>query len=125
MKLAALSLIVPDYQAGLQFFCTRLGFTLIDNVDQGLKRWVTIRAPDGGPLLVLSRVENPTQTAAIGNQCGGRVWLFLETDDFARDAAIITAAGGVFEEEPRVEPYGKVAVWQDPFGNRWDLIQRA
>ena len=63
------------------------------------------------------------QRAAIGNQCGGRVWLFLQTDDFAASAARITAAGGTFEAAARVEPYGTVAVWRDTFGNRWDLIQ--
>ena len=125
MKLAALSLVVPDYAAGLDFFCTGLGYELVEDVDQGRKRWVTIRAPGGGPLLVLGRAETSAQRAAIGNQAGGRVWLFLETDDFKRDAARITTAGGVFEEQPRHEPYGTVAVWCDPFGNRWDLIQRA
>lgn len=124
MRLAALTLVVPGYAEGIAFFCTGLGFDRIDDVDQGSKRWVTIRAPQGGPLLVLGRAETDAQRAAIGSQAGGRVWLFLETDDFARDAARITEAGGVFEETPRHEPYGTVAVWRDPFGNRWDLIQR-
>lgn len=124
MKLAAVTLVVPGYDAGLAFFCAGLGFDLIDDLDQGDKRWITICAPAGGPLLVLGRAENAPQRAAIGQQAGGRVWLFLETDDFARDAGRIVAAGGVFEEPPRDEPYGTVAVWRDPFGNRWDLIQR-
>jgi hypothetical protein len=74
--------------------------------------------------LVLARAEGPQHVAAIGKQAGGRVFLFLETDDFARDHARMTAAGIVFEEEPRHESYGTVAVWRDPFGNRWDLIAR-
>lgn len=73
--------------------------------------------------LVLARAEGARQKAAIGDQCGGRVWLFLETDDFARDHAHMVTAGVFFEEPPRHEPYGIVAVWRDPWGNRWDLLQ--
>ncbi len=125
MRLTALAIVVPGYAAGLEFFCTGLGFGVMDDVDQGTKRWVTVQAPAGGPMIVLARADTPAQQAAIGNQAGGRVWLFLETDDFARDQARIIAAGGVFEEPPRHEPYGTVAVWRDPFGNRWDLIEPA
>jgi predicted enzyme related to lactoylglutathione lyase len=123
MKVTALALVVPDYQAGLDFYAQGLGFTVTANLDQGRKRWVTIRGPDGGPDIVLARADTDRQRAAIGDQCGGRVFLFLQTDNFARDAARITTAGGVFEELPRAESYGTVAVWRDPFGNRWDLIQ--
>ena len=123
MRLSAFSLLVPDYDVGIAFFCTGLGFTLTEDVDQGSKRWVTVEPPGGGVRLVLARAENAAQRAALGNQAGGRVWLFLQTDDFTRDAALITAAGGIFEEAPRHETYGTVAVWRDPFGNRWDLIQ--
>ena len=122
--IAALALVVPDYDPAISFFCDVMGFRLIDDIDQGHKRWVTVAPPGGGIHLVLARAEGPEQRAAIGNQCGGRVWLFLETDDFARDHARMTAAGVEFEEPPRHEPYGTVAVWRDPFGNRWDLIQR-
>ena len=80
------------------------------------------RRPGGGTALLLARAADARQAAAIGNQTGGRVGFFLHTDDFARDHARIMAAGGVFEETPRNEPYGRVAVWRDPFGNRWDLI---
>ncbi|MEY4698199.1 MAG: hypothetical protein RIT14_2627, partial [Pseudomonadota bacterium] len=73
--------------------------------------------------IVLARADTPEQVASIGRQGGGRVWLFLETDDFARDEARLRAAGAVFQEAPRHEPYGTVAVWADPFGNRWDLIE--
>ncbi|MBI1172222.1 VOC family protein [bacterium] len=125
MRLAALSLLVPDYDVGIAFFCGGLGFTLNEDIDQGHKRWVTVSPPAGGPRLVLARPEDAAQRAALGNQAGGRVWLFLQTEDFTRDAARITTAGGRFEEAPRHEPYGTVAVWRDPFGNRWDLIQPA
>ena len=124
LRLTSLALIVPDYDAAITFF-TAIGFRLTADLDQGRKRWITVAPPGGGAEIVLARAEGPRQTAAIGDQAGGRVWLFLTTDDFTRDAALINAAGGVFEEAPRHEPYGTVAVWRDPFGNRWDLIQRA
>lgn len=129
LRLSALSLIVPDYAAGIAFFVGGLGFRLTADIDQGSKRWVTVQPPGqppgGGAQFVLARAENARQTAAIGNQAGGRVWLFLHTDDFATDQARLMAAGASFEEAPRREPYGLVAVWRDPFGNRWDLIQPA
>jgi len=123
MKLAALSLLVPDYDPAIEFFCQGLGFSLIEDMAQGPKRWVRISPPGQGVSLILARADTDAQKAAIGQQGGGRVWLFLQSDDFAGDAAKIAAAGGVFEEPPRHEPYGTVAVWRDPFGNRWDLIQ--
>jgi len=123
-RIAALSLIVPDYQAGIDFYVGRLGFHLIEDVDQGRKRWVTVAPPGGGACLVLARADTEPQRDAIGGQGAGRVWLFLETDDFARDHGAMLAAGVVFEEPPRHEVYGIVAVWRDPFGNRWDLLQR-
>ena len=123
MRLAALSLLVPDYDAAISFFCDGLGFSLTEDIPQGTKRWVTVSPLGQNLRLVLARADTSAQRAAIGQQAGGRVWLFLHTDDFARDAAKITAAGGVFEEAPRHEVYGTVAVWRDPFGNRWDLIQ--
>jgi len=122
-RLAAVAVIVPDYDDAIRFF-TAAGFSLTADVDQGHKRWVTVCPPDGGCEIVLARAEGKTQRSAIGAQGAGRVWLFLETGDFARDHARLTAAGAVFEEAPRHEPYGTVAVWRDPFGNRWDLIQR-
>lgn len=124
-RIAALALVVPDYDPAIAFFCNVLGFRLTEDIDQGRKRWVTVEPPGGGARLVLARAEGEAQARAIGNQAGGRVWLFLETDDFARDFTRMKAAGVVFEEDPRHEPYGSVAVWRDPWGNRWDLIQRA
>lgn len=122
-RLAALSLIVPDYDPAIAFFRAALGFEVTEDIPQGAKRWVTLEGPGGGARLVLARAEGAAQQAAIGAQGGGRVWLFVQTDDFARDAARLTAAGAIFEEAPRHETYGIVAVWRDPWGNRWDLIQ--
>lgn len=121
-RISALALVVPDYDAAIAFYVGTLGFRLVEDIDQGRKRWVTVEPSGGGVRLVLARAEGPMQQAAIGNQAGGRVFLFLQTDDFARDHAAMRAAGVEFEEEPRHESYGFVAVWRDPFGNRWDLI---
>lgn len=120
LRLAQVALVVPDYDEAIAFF-TAIGFDLTADIDQGRKRWVTVSS--GGIAIVLARADSPAQINAIGNQAGGRVWLFLQTDDFARDQARIVAAGGGFEENPRHEPYGIVAVWVDIWGNRWDLIQ--
>ena len=122
-RIMALSLVVPDYDAAIAFYCGILGFTLTADPPQDGKRWVTVQPPGGGCQLVLARADTPAQQAIIGNQAGGRVWLFLQTDDFARDHARMIAAGVPFEEPPRAEEYGTVAVWRDPFGNRWDLLQ--
>lgn len=125
-RLSAIALLVPDYDAGISFFVERLGFELIEDTDLGgEKRWVRVGHPGAQTDLLLARAVGPDQHAAIGHQGGGRVWLFLETDNFARDHAAFSAAGVAFEGTPRTEPYGTVAVFRDPFGNRWDLIQHA
>ncbi|OIQ33687.1 MAG: extradiol dioxygenase [Alphaproteobacteria bacterium MedPE-SWcel] len=125
-SLHAVSLVIPDYDAAISFYCGTLGWTLAEDVDQGHKRWVRILPPGATQgSLILARAETPTQQTVIGDQFGGRVGLFLATDDFARDHAAMVEAGVTFEEAPRHEPYGTVAVWRDPFGNRWDLIQFA
>lgn len=121
-RISALALVVPDYDEALAFYVGKLGFRLIEDLDQGRKRWVTVEPSGGGVRLLLARAEGEAQRAAIGNQAGGRVFLFLQTDDFARDHAAMLAAGVTFEEAPRHEAYGSVAVWRDPFGNRWDLL---
>ena len=122
--LALIALVVPDYDAGLDFYVTKMGFDLIENSDQGNgKRWVVVSPPGGQTRLLLARAVTDEQRASIGNQTGGRVFLFLHTDDFDADHKRMRAAGVTFEEPPRTEPYGKVAVFQDPFGNRWDLLQ--
>lgn len=121
-RISALALVVPDYDEALAFYVGKLGFWLVEDIDQGRKRWVTVEPSGGGVRLVLARAEGAAQVASIGNQAGGRVFLFLQTDDFTRDHAAMLAAGVEFEEAPRHEVYGSVAVWRDPFGNRWDLI---
>ncbi|SFR35782.1 Catechol 2,3-dioxygenase [Yoonia tamlensis] len=122
--LALLSLLVPDYDAGIAFYVGKMGFDLLENTDMGdAKRWVRVAPKGAQTAFLLARAVGEEQIAAIGNQGGGRVWLFLQTDDFNRDHAVMLANGVQFEEQPRDEPYGRVAVFCDPFGNRWDLIQ--
>ena len=125
MHIQSFSILVPDYDTGIAFFRDVLGFDLVADIDQGRKRWVEVRAPGAQTSIILARADTPEQVAAIGAQGGGRVWLFLHTDDFAADHARLLAKGVRFEEAPRTEPYGTVAVFRDPFGNRWDLIQRS
>lgn len=126
LKLAALALLVPDYDAGIAFFVDKLGFDLVeDTVLSPTKRWVRVRPPGATETaLLLAKAATSAQMQAIGAQAGGRVFLFLDTDDFDRDHARYLAAGVHFIEQPRHEAYGKVAVFEDPFGNRWDLVER-
>ncbi len=124
-RIALFSLVIPDYDAALTFF-NAIGFATLEDTDLGGgKRWVRIAPPGAETEILLARAVGDRQQAAIGEQGGGRVWLFLETEDFDSDFQILTAAGAVFESLPRIEPYGRVAVWRDPWGNRWDLIQYA
>ena len=123
MRLSALSLIVPDYESGLAFYKDVMGFEVTEDIDQGRKRWIKLSPQGGGASFILARADNDTQKQAIGAQGGGRVWLFLESFDFETDHKRLKSAGVHFEEDPRREPYGTVAVFRDPFGNRWDLIQ--
>ena len=122
-RLSTLSILVPTYEAGLAFFVGQLGFDLLEDTDQGHKRWVKVAPKGAETAFLLAQASTPEQIVAIGNQGGGRVWLFLETDDFTRDHATYLAAGITFEEDPRHEAYGTVAVFNDSFGNRWDLIE--
>jgi catechol 2,3-dioxygenase-like lactoylglutathione lyase family enzyme len=123
-KLALLSLLVPDYDAGISFFVGVMGWDLLEDTDLGDgKRWVRVGPSGAETAFLLAKAVGDQQIAAIGQQGGGRVWLFLRTDDFAADYAAMGAKGVTFEEAPRDEPYGQVAVFRDPFGNRWDLIQ--
>lgn len=122
--LALLSLLVPDYDAGIAFYVGQMGFDLFEDTDMGGgKRWVRVGPAGAQTAFLLARAMGDAQIAAIGNQGGGRVWLFLQTDNFDRDHKVMRAKGVHFEEQPRDEPYGRVAVFCDPFGNRWDLIQ--
>lgn len=123
--ISALSLVVPDYDQAIEFYVQKLGFELVEDTKLSeTKRWVTI-APKGsnGTKLLLAKADGPKQEAAIGFQAGGRVFLFLQTDDFERDFSRYKELGVKFLEEPRHEPYGSVVVFQDPFGNKWDLIE--
>ena len=111
LKLTAL--VVRDYDEAIAFYVGKLGVEL---------RWVVVGPPGSDSGLLLARASDDRQSRAIGNQTGGRVFLFLETDDFARDHALYCARGIAFLEPPRIEPYGTVAVFEDLYGNRWDLI---
>ncbi|KPQ14574.1 MAG: lactoylglutathione lyase-related protein [Rhodobacteraceae bacterium HLUCCO18] len=122
--LALVTFLVPDYEDGLRFFVDGLGWTCLGDEDQGRKRRVTVAPTGGGTGLVLALPTTARQSAALGGQTGDRVGFFLETRDFDADAGRIIAAGGTFLEAPRLEPYGKVAQWRDPWGNLWDLIER-
>jgi catechol 2,3-dioxygenase-like lactoylglutathione lyase family enzyme len=125
-SLAALALLVPDYDEAIAYYTQTLGFVMIEDTEiDGGKRFVVVAPPGGqGAHLVLARAGTEAQLARIGNQTGGRVFLFLHTDDFARDHAAYLQAGVQFREAPRHEPYGTVAVFADRYGNLWDLIER-
>ena len=123
MRLGLTALLVRDYDEALAFYCGVLGFSLAEDIDQGAgKRWVVIGGEDGGGLL-LARAANERQSAAVGDQFGGRVGLFAYVDDFEQARQRLMAGGARFEEEPRQESYGTVAVFRDIYGNRWDLIE--
>ena len=123
LTFAMTTLLVPEYEEGIAFYVRALGFDLVEDTNLGGgKRWVVVGAPGGGKLL-LARATDDGQRAAIGNQTGGRVGFFLHTDDFAATHARMLEHGIQFAEEPRTEPYGTVAVFTDPFGNGWDLIE--
>jgi len=123
------ALVVRDYDAAIAFFTHKLGFTLVeDSVSKDRngndKRWVLVRPPGShGTDLLLARASTPEEVSRIGNQTGGRVFLFLHTDDFWRDHHAMTERGVKFVREPREEPYGTVAVFEDLYGNKWDLLQ--
>lgn len=122
-SLAMTALVVPDYDEAIGFFRDALGFALEEDTDLGGgKRWVVMAGATGGKLL-LARAANEEQRAAIGNQTGGRVGWFLASEDFAADHARMIAWGVEFTDGPREEAYGTVAVFTDPWGNRWDLIE--
>jgi catechol 2,3-dioxygenase-like lactoylglutathione lyase family enzyme len=126
MRLLMSTLVVPDYDAAIAFFCDALGFDLVEDTDLGGgKRWVRVAPHSGGAGLLLAKAASPEQAATIGRQAGGRVAFFVESDDFDRDHARMIACGVRFRESPRRETYGIVAVFEDPWGNPWDLIQLA
>lgn len=120
-----MALVVENYDDAIAWYVDRLGFVLSEDADLGGgKRWVTVTPPSGhGAQLLLAEASGETQASRIGNQTGGRVFLFLETDDFARDHQAMLAKGVEFREVPRFEAYGTVAVFADLYGNLWDLIE--
>ena len=125
-SIAAVALVVRDYDEAIAFFTRIMRFRLVEDRPMGPgKRWVTV-SPGGsaGTVLLLARAATPEQESYIGNQSGGRVFLFLETDDFSGDYRHLQSCGVHFIETPREEPYGTVVVFLDLYGNKWDLIQR-
>ncbi|MFD9039825.1 VOC family protein [Streptomyces bottropensis] len=127
-RIALVTLVVDDYDEAIRFYTEALGFRLVEDEPRpGGSRWVVVEPGSegqGGGLL-LAKARDEAQRCRIGDQTGGRVGFFLHTDDFARDHARMRAAGVTFLEEPRHEPYGSVAVFEDLYGNRWDLLQPA
>lgn len=123
--IGAVSLLVRDYDEAISFYTNKLGFILVEDTDMGGgKRWVTVAPPGAaGTHLLLARAVTPEQESRVGNQTGGRVFLFLHTEDFRRDYEAMKAKGVRFLEEPRNESYGTVAVFEDLYGNKWDLLE--
>ncbi len=123
-RLATVALVVRDYDEAIAWYTDKLGFALTEDVDLGGdKRWVTLSVGNSGARLLLAKAEAERQVSRVGDQTGGRVFLFLETENFARDHAAMLAKGVIFKEEPRHEAYGTVAVFADLYGNLWDLIE--
>jgi catechol 2,3-dioxygenase-like lactoylglutathione lyase family enzyme len=125
--LGLIAIVVRDYDEAIDFYTRVLGFEIVEDTPQTpTKRWVRVRPPAScGTELLLARAATPEQESRIGNQTGGRVFLFLYTDDFGRDYRLYQERGVRFVRPPSVEPYGTVAVFEDLYGNRWDLIQNA
>lgn len=124
-EIRSVAIVVREYDEAIAYYTERLGFELIADTDLGHgKRWVQV-APtgSGGTRLLLARAATPEQAARVGDQTGGRVFLFLSTDDFWRDYHTLCDRGVTFVEEPRHEAYGTVAVFSDLYGNRWDLVE--
>ena len=123
-RLALSTLVVADYDEAIAWYTGKLGFSLLEDIDQGSKRWVVVGPTDGSAAaLLLARASNEEQRSRIGNQTGGRVAFFLNTDDFHRDHVAMLAAGVEFLEAPREESYATVAVFRDLSGNTWDLLE--
>ncbi len=124
--LGMITVVVDDYDEAIDYYTTALGFTLVEDTKMSeTKRWVVV-APDEnqGAALLLAQAASPEQSAAIGNQSGGRVMFFLYTDNFDRDYARMAEHNVLFTEKPRLEDFGKVVVFADKYGNKWDFIER-
>lgn len=119
-----IAIVIDDYDRAINYYTEQLGFTLVEDTPQEGKRWVVVSpTPESECHLLLARASTATQETFIGDQCGGRVFLFLHTDDFWRDYHAMKDKGVHFCEEPRQEEYGTVVVFEDLYGNRWDLYQ--
>jgi catechol 2,3-dioxygenase-like lactoylglutathione lyase family enzyme len=123
--ISPVAFVVRDYEEAIEFFVGKLNFELVEDTSVEARRWVLVRPPGAASptCLLLAKASTPAQRDAVGNQAGGRVFLFLNTDDFWRDYDAMTAKGIVFVRPPKREAYGTVAVFEDLYGNRWDLIQ--
>ena len=133
--IGSIALVVKDYGDAIEFYTQKLNFKLFEDTNLGEgKRWVLISPPNSNGAcsnranssrtnLLLAKATTPEQISAIGNQTGGRVFLFLHTNDFWRDYNLMLSKGVTFNEEPRVEPYGTVVVFEDLYGTKWDLLQ--
>ncbi len=126
-SIATIALLVREYDEALTYYTGMLGFEVVEDtkINDG-KRWIMVRPPHAtsGCALLLAKASNPGQSHSIGNQAGGRVFLFLETNNFDDDYRTYRARGVRFQEEPRHEAYGRVVVFEDIYGNRWDLLER-
>ncbi|HKL91157.1 MAG TPA: VOC family protein [Allomuricauda sp.] len=124
-QIGSVTIVVENYDDAIEFYTQKLQFTLAEDTDLGGgKRWVQVSPPNSnGTNLLLAKASSDEQRGVIGNQTGGRVFLFLQTNDFWRDYDVMKSNGVIFNEEPRVEEYGTVVVFQDLYGNKWDLLQ--
>ena len=127
MQLELIAIVVQDYESAIEFFVGTLGFDLVEDSpsltnDGRPKRWVVVRPPGAQTGLLLARADGPVQRSEVGNHAGGRVGFFLRVDDFDAAYEKMTADGVEFITAPRVEPYGRVAIFRDVAGNRWDLL---
>ena len=124
-QIGSVTIVVENYDDAIEFYTQKLQFTLAEDTDLGGgKRWVQVSPPNSnGTNLLLAEASSDEQKQVIGNQTGGRVFLFLQTNDFWRDYEAMKSNGVIFNEEPRVEEYGTVVVFQDLYGNKWDLLQ--
>ena len=124
-RISNIALVVENYDDAIEFYTQKLNFELVENTDLGGgKRWVQISPPNAeGTNILLAKASNEQQQQSIGNQAGGRVFLFLQTNDFWRDYEYMKSQGVEFTEQPRVEEYGTVVVFKDLYGTKWDLLQ--
>lgn len=124
--LGYVALVVDDYDKAIEYYTDKLGFTLVEDTPQPGKRWVVVTPEVGSDCnILLARASNERQSEFVGDQAGGRVFMFLQTDDFWRDYNRMKEKGVKFTQEPREEEYGKVVVFEDIYGNRWDLYENA